>query len=119
MPRFAKGSQEAKDYMAQMRANRGVTVKQPVKINAGAAEAGIQQPANDNAPKGKLITQISAEEAEAQLDDMDVQAWVKLHYDQGDFNIQKMAEVLRESTEDIYNRLHVQGVELPIGTYTQ
>ena len=93
-------------------------IKQPVKLSPNSEAAGIQQPSGDNSPKGQFIKQISIEEAESQLDEMDVDEWVKYHYDHGDFNIQKMANVLRESIEDIYNRLHFLGVELPQGTYS-
>lgn len=93
------------------------TVKEPTKISQGAADAGIQQPAGSSV-KGVLVQQIPVEEAEKQLDELNVDEWVKLHYDKGDFNIQSMANVLRESTEDIYNRLHVMGYDLPDGTYS-
>ena len=93
--------------------------KVPVKINQSAAQAGIQQPSGQHEPKGKLIKQLTEDEAIAQLDEMEAQEWVKLHYDQGDFNIQAMANVLRETTQDIYDRLYAMGYELPQGTYNE
>lgn len=92
--------------------------QQPRPLSPASVEAGIQQPTQDDRPKGILIRQISEDEAIAQLDEMDVQEWVLYHYNKGDFNIQGMANVLRESTEEIYNRLHAQGIELPEGTYS-
>lgn len=94
-------------------------VKSPVKLSPASAAAGVQQPSGDNGPRGQLIRQISEDEAIAQLDEMDVDEWVKLHFDKNDFNIQSMANVLRESIEDVYNRLHALGVELPQGTYSE
>ena len=92
--------------------------KQPVKLTPNSVEAGVMQPSGDTSPKGQLIRQISFEEAENQLDSMSVDDWVLLHYNKQDFNIRNMSEVLRESIEDIYNRLHYLGVELPQGTYS-
>lgn len=86
-------------------------------ISAATAEAGIQQPAESTA-RATVIKQIAIEDAEKELDELGVEEWVKKHYLAGDFNIQSMANVLRESTEDIYNRLHAYGFELPAGTYS-
>lgn len=98
--------------------NKTKPVETPKVLSPASIEAGIEQPTDNNAPKGVLIRQISEDEAIAQLDTMDVQEWVKYHYDRKDFNIQAMANVLRESIEEIYNRLHAAGVELPQGTYS-
>lgn len=35
MPKFAKGSREAKEYMASLRANRGAKVAKPVSSKIG------------------------------------------------------------------------------------
>jgi hypothetical protein len=35
MPKFAKGSKEAKEYMASLRANRGAKVAKPVSSKIG------------------------------------------------------------------------------------
>ena len=129
MPRPEKGSPEAKQWAADMRAKRLAkeaeiqkvikeTTKGPVKLSPSSVDAGIMQPSGDTSPRGTIIRQISQDEAIAQLDEMDVQEWVKYHYDKGDFNIQSMGEVLRESTEEIYNRLHAAGANLPAGTYS-
>lgn len=98
--------------------NKTKPVDNPIVLSPASLEAGIEQPIANNAPKGTLIRQISMDDAIAQLDTMTVQEWVKYHYDRKDFNIQNMANVLRESTEEIYNRLHAAGVTLPDGTYS-
>jgi hypothetical protein len=126
MPRFAKGSPEAKEWAQKMReartARTGNTAvaerPRPVKLSPNSVEAGVMQPSGDSSPQGVLIKQISIEEAEADLDELGVDDWVKKHYDHGDFNIQNMANLLRETPEDIYNRLHIMGYELPDGTYS-
>lgn len=91
---------------------------QPVKLTQGAADAGIQQPAETPTRRSTVIKQISQEEAEADLDELGVDDWLKKHYQASDFNIDSMADVLRETREDIYNRLHALGYELPPGTYS-
>jgi hypothetical protein len=123
---FKKGSPEAKEWAAKMRAaksapvmNKTKEVKQPVRLSPNSVAAGIEQPSGDGSTMGRLIKQLTIEEAENQLDEMTVDDWVFNHYNKGDFNIQKMADVLRESREDIYNRLHALGVELPQGTYSE
>jgi len=73
--------------------------------------------ANSKPKFGQLIKQISVEEAEAELDELNVDEWIKLHWDAKDLNIDRMSEILRESREDIYNRLHALGYDLPAGTY--
>lgn len=67
--------------------------------------------------KGQLIPQISIEEAEAELDELNVDEWIKKHYDAKDLNIDRMSEILRESREEVYNRIHALGYDLPAGTY--
>lgn len=94
------------------------SVKEPVKLSPASVAAGIQQPSGESTLRGQVIQQISIEEAERDLDELGVDDWVKKHYDQGDFNIQNMASLLRETPEDIYNRLHAMGYELPAGTYS-
>ena len=93
--------------------------KNPVKLSPASVAAGMMQPSGESRVRPQVIQQISIEEAEADLDKLGVDDWVKKHYTQGDFNIQGMANVLLESTEDIYNRLHAYGFPLPDGTYTQ
>ena len=93
-------------------------IKEPQRISPTTHAAGIMQPEGGVNRKGTLVRQISVDEAEADLEEVGVDDWVKKHYDAKDFNIQSMADVLRESTEDIYNRLHAYGYELPEGTYT-
>ena len=110
--------------MADPKPGQGMTYdpdeeKQPVKLSPNSVAAGINQPSGDHGPKGVLIKQISEDDAIADLDEIGVDEWVVKHHNQGDFNIQSMANVLRETTEDIYNRLHAAGVPLPEGTYSQ
>ena len=123
MPNFEKGSPEAKEWGRKMREAREGNVAteerpKPVKLSPASVEAGMQQPSGESTRRAEVIQQISIEEAENDLDELGVDAWVKKHYDKGDFNIQNMANVLRETTEDIYNRLHAMGYELPAGTYS-
>jgi hypothetical protein len=123
MPRFEKGSPEAKEWGEKMRqAREGTTIVQerpkPVRLSPQSVEAGMQQPSGESTVRGQVIQQISVEEAEKDLDELGVDDWVKKHYDQGDFNIQNMANLLRETTEEIYTRLHFMGYELPAGTYS-
>lgn len=92
--------------------------KEVVKLSPSSVTAGIQQP-EGRSKLGQLIKQIPVEEAEAELDELNVEEWIRKHYDKKDFNIQKMAEVLRETTQDIYDRLHAYGYELPEGTYSK
>lgn len=93
--------------------------KKPERLSPSSVEAGVMQPENPNSPKGVYIRQISEDDAIADLEEIGVDEWVVKHYNQGDFNIQNMANVLRESTEDIYNRLHAADIPLPDGTYSQ
>lgn len=98
--------------------NETQETKKPQRLSPSSVEAGIQQPSGEAQNRPTVVQQISVEEAEKDLDELGVDDWVKKHYVKGDFNIQSMANVLRETTEDIYNRLHAYGFELPEGTYS-
>ena len=104
---FKKGSPEAKAWAEKMKAAREGKVSEVTSNPVKANKYGM----------GQLIKQISIEEAEAELDELNVDEWIKKHYDAKDFNIDRMSEVLRESREEIYNRLHAMGYDLPAGTY--
>lgn len=94
-------------------------IKQPVKLSPSSVEAGVMQPEGNTRPRGVLIKQISEDEAINDLEEIGVDEWVVKHYNAGDFNIQNMSKVLRETIEDVYNRLHVAGISLPEGTFSQ
>lgn len=108
--------QKARERMLAMHAEKRAA-KQPIKINTGGAEAGIMQPSGESTKRIRPVELLSESQAEADLDELGVDEWVRKHYSLSDMTIDMMASTLRESREEIYNRLHFLGFPLPEGTY--
>jgi hypothetical protein len=115
-----ENKQKARERMKAMHEAKKAApvIPAPVKINTAGHEAGIMQPSGESTTRVRPVQLITEEEAEADLDRLGVDEWIKKHYSASDMTIDMMAEILRETREDMYNRLHFLGFPLPEGTYS-
>ena len=119
MPKKQWTDEERKAFGEKMKAAKEAKAdKQTQKLAPAGAEAGIQQPAGGPPTRVRPVTLLSFDEARDDLDELGVDDWIRKHYQIGDVNIDIMAEILGETREDIYNRLHFLGYPLPEGTYS-
>ena len=87
-------------------------VKETTKLNEGAAEAGITQPAGGTGV-GTLIHQLDDKVLTAELEDLDTKEFIKKHTDNEDANVNAMARVLRLTETEVRTIQRELGYPLP------
>lgn len=116
MPRYPKGSPEAKAWAEKMRQAResksspvtSTAVAEQPRATMASTEAGIQMPPRD-IRRGTLIKQLTDEQLEAELEHTTAEDFVKRHHDKMDANYDAMARVLRITPEEVRQMLKDQG----------